>query len=142
MNGHGGNRYAITQAIREIREEMGIIVYFVNVWPGAGFGSETTTILEQEDGGHSCEMETSLALYLGQRVLMEKAEMWKQPKSWTEFDTKYRGKVMMAKNFDERTEIGSLGNPTKATSEKGKYMIETVIREISDFIEDLKMEEH
>jgi creatinine amidohydrolase/Fe(II)-dependent formamide hydrolase-like protein len=81
MNGHSGNRYAITQAIREIREELDEIVYFVNVWPGAGFGSETTTILKQEDGSHSCEMETSLALYLGQRVLMDKAEKWKPPKS-------------------------------------------------------------
>ena len=139
MNGHGGNSNAIAQALREIREETGKIVYSLMVFPGEiGFGSESVKVLEQEGGGHACEMETSVALYLGQRVLTDKAERWKPPKAWTEFDTKYREKVTTARDFHERTEIGSLGDPTIATEEKGRQMVEAVVEEISAFIEDLK----
>ncbi|GAH91702.1 unnamed protein product, partial [marine sediment metagenome] len=81
-----------------------------------------------------------VSLYLGQRVLMEKAEDWRPPRTWTEFDTKYSRKVTTAMNWDERTEIGSIGKPTLATREKGEKMVKAVIEEISAFIEDLKLE--
>lgn len=137
MNGHGGNTNAIAQALREVREETGVIVYSVMVFPGK-FGAESTKILEQKTGGHACEEETSIGLYLGQRVLMERAEDWKPPKTWTEFNAKYRQKVEMAMNWNELTDIGSIGEPTLATSEKGKRMVEVVVEDMSSFIEDLK----
>lgn len=139
MNGHGGNTNAIAQALREVREETGKIVYSLMVFPGErGFGSESVKIMEQEGGGHACEEETSIALYLGQRVLMDRAEDWKPPKTWTEFDTKYRRKVTTAMDWHELTEIGSIGEPTLSTEEKGRQMVEAVVEEISAFIEDLK----
>ena len=138
MNGHGGNTNAIAQALREIRDETGVIVYSLMVFPGA-FGAESLKIIEQDSGGHACELETSVSLYLGQRVLMEKAEDWKPPRNWTEFDTKYRRKVTTARNWDELTEIGSIGEPTLATREKGEKMVNAVVDEISTFIEDLKL---
>lgn len=140
LNGHGGNTNAISQALREIREETGQVVYSVLAFPmEGGFGSESLKIIEQEGGGHACELETSIALYLGQRVLPEKAQKWSQPRAWTDFDVKYRGKVSTARNFHETTEIGSLGDPTKATEEKGRQMVEALVDDISAFIEDLKM---
>lgn len=139
MNGHGGNTNAVSQAIREIRDETGEIVYSLMVFPmEKGFGSESLKIIKQEGGGHACEMETSVALYLGERVLPGKAEKWKQPSSWTDFDIKYRGKVTTARDFHETTEIGSLGDPTMATKEKGRQIVEALVDEISEFIEDLK----
>lgn len=137
MNGHGGNTNAIAQALREVREETGVVVYSLMVFPDK-FGAESLKVLEQERGGHACEEETSIALYLGQRVLMERAEDWKPPRTWTEFDTKYRRKVATAMNWDELTEIGSIGEPTLATREKGERMVEAVVEEIATFIEDLK----
>ena len=41
-------------------------------------------------------------------------------------------------NFDEVTEIGSLGDPTIATKEKGKAMVDALVEDISEFINDLK----
>lgn len=141
MNGHGGNTGAISQALREIKEETGETVYSLMVFPGErGFGSDSVKILKQEGGGHACEMETSIALYLDQRVLQGEATKWKPPKAWTEFDRKYRGKVSWTRDFHESTETGNLGDPTIATKEKGKQMVEAVVDDISAFIEDLKME--
>jgi creatinine amidohydrolase len=138
MNGHGGNSNALAQALREIRDETGVIAYSLMVFPDE-FGAESLSVLEQDSGGHACEEETSVSLYLGQRVLMDRAEDWKPPKNWTEFDTKYRRKVATARNWDELTEIGSLGKPTLASREKGEKMVEAVVEEISAFIEDLKL---
>ncbi len=99
---------------------------------------ESLSDLKQEGGGHACELETSIALHLGQRVLLEEAVKWEPPESWTDFDRRYRGKVAWTRDFHETTETGSLGDPTIATEEKGRRMVEAVVDEISAFIEDLK----
>lgn len=139
LNGHGGNTNAIAQAVRELREETGIIIYSIMVFPmEKGFGSRSLKVLEQKDGGHACEMETSIALYLGQRVLMERAERMKRPRELTEFDERYMNKVTMAINFDEITVDGNLGDATLSTKEKGRIMVDAVVEEISRFIEELK----
>jgi len=139
FNGHGGNTNAIAQALREIREETGCIIYSIMVFPTEkGFGSGSLGILKQEGGGHACEMETSVGLFLGQRILLDKAEKWRPPKDASEFYSKYQGRVTISRNFDEITESGSLGDPTIATKEKGEKLVESVVDEISKFIEDLK----
>lgn len=139
LNGHGGNTSPINEALREIRSETGKKVYNIMVFPTeTGFASESLKVLEQEGGGHACEMETSIGLYLGQRIKMGEAEKWRPPEGQTEFDRKYARKVETARNFDERTPMGSLGDPTIATKEKGEAMVRALVEEISEFIEDLK----
>lgn len=137
MNAHGGNTNPIAQALREIQDETGKRVYSVMVYPSPdGFGAEGTRVIEQEGGGHACELETSVGLYLGHRILMDRAEKW-TPKH-TSIDPKYRRKVAAAYMFDEVTSIGSLGDPTLATKEKGKILVESVVKDLAEFIEDLK----
>jgi len=144
MNGHGGNKDLVFEAIRRVREDTGKIVYAINI---GGFGSEVKKkVLEQKTGGHACESETSTALYLGARMLMDKAEKWKFPKNWTDFDKKYFEPrsmvwitpVVKTQYFHEITETGSLGDPTITTKEKGKQMVDAIVQEISLFINDLK----
>jgi creatinine amidohydrolase len=137
MNAHGGNTNPIKQALKEIQDETGKRVYSVMVYPSRdGFGAEGTKVIEQEGGGHACELETSVGLYLGHRILMDKAEKWTP--GHTSIDPKYKGKVAAAYMFDERTSIGSLGDPTLATTEKGKILVESVVKDLAEFIEDLK----
>ena len=137
MNAHGGNTNAISEALHRIREETGKRVYSVMVFPGArGFGSEAVKVIEQKGGGHACELETSVGMALGQRLLMDKAEDWKP--EYSSIDPKYRNKVAAAYSFDEVTSIGSLGDPTKATKEKGKVLVDAVVDELAEFIEYLK----
>jgi creatinine amidohydrolase len=137
MNAHGGNTNPIAQALKEIQDETGKRVYSVMVYPMPdGFGAEGTRVIEQEGGGHACELETSVGLYLSHRVLMDKAEKWTP--EHTSIDPKYRGKVAAAYMFDERTSIGSLGDPTLATKEKGKILVDSVVKDLAEFIEDLK----
>jgi len=137
MNAHGGNTNPIREALHRIQRDTGKRVYSVMVFPGVGgFGSEAVKVIEQKSGGHACEMETSVGLALGQRLLMDKAEDWKP--EHTSIDPKYRGRVAAAYSFDEVTSIGSLGEPTKATMEKGKVLVKAVVDDLAEFIEHLK----
>lgn len=139
FNGHGGNTNPITEALRRIRDDTGVKVYSLMVFPGEkGFGGKSLTVIKQESGGHACEMETSISLYIGERVLMEKAEKWRPPTKTPKIERDYRGKVSTANDFDEITEIGSLGDPQAATVEKGKILVDAVVEDISKYIEDLK----
>lgn len=137
MNAHGGNTDPIKQALKEIQDETGKRVYGVMVYPSPdGFGAEGTRVIEQEGGGHACELETSVGLYLGHRILMDRAEKWTP--EHTTIDPRYRRRVAAAYMFDEVTSIGSLGDPTLATREKGEVLVESVVKDLAEFIEDLK----
>lgn len=137
MNAHGGNTNSIREALHRIQQDTGKRVYSVMVFPGAsGFGSEAVKVIEQKGGGHACEMETSIGMALGQRLLMDKAEDWKP--EYSSIDPKYRGKVAADYSFDEVTSIGSLGDPTKATKKKGKALVDAVVDDLAEFVEYLK----
>ena len=139
MNGHGGNTAWISQAQAEIFYETGVRIYSLMIFNSSrGFGSEALNIIEQDGGGHACEMETSFSASLGQRVDDKAMEDWTEPKSWSKFTRKYKDKVSTTRMFDEVTEIGNLGDPSKYTLEKGKKMVDTVVEDISSFIYDLK----
>ena len=92
MNAHGGNTAPIAQALKEIEMETGVRVYSVMVYPSPqGFGAEGTKVIEQEGGGHACELETSVGMELGHRLLFDKAEKWGP--EHTIINPKYKGKV-------------------------------------------------
>jgi creatinine amidohydrolase len=140
-NGHGGNRNPIAQALREIRTETGKIVYNTGALKSPNpFGSEAKAKYIETPGGHADEAETSVALYLGQRVLFEKGRKGELPPGTTDFFKKYvdSKKVVTAKDFTDDTVSGSHGDPTYATKEKGKGVVEALISELVTFIEDLK----
>src|SRR4029450_6898545 len=69
VNGHGGNVAALTVAVNPYFETTGQRVFLVQWWDLAA------DALAEVEGPmiHAEEAETSLALALGQRVLMEKA---------------------------------------------------------------------
>jgi creatinine amidohydrolase len=139
FNGHGGNTNPIAEALRQIRDDTGVKAYSLMVFPGEkGFGAKSLSVIKQESGGHACEMETSISLYLGERVLIDKAEKWKPPTKTPKLDRDWRGKINAAYYFDEITEIGSLGDPQAASAEKGRVLVDAVVEEISKFIEELK----
>ncbi len=139
INGHGGNIYAVNEAIRQIKQETGKTVYNIPAWcADAGFGKSVVHVIKQEGGGHACEEETSTSLYLGQRVLMEKAVKWSPPEGRSDFVKKYAGSYSTARMMNEVSEMGNTGDPTIATVEKGKILVDTLVDEVAEFIIELK----
>ncbi|MHA1397585.1 MAG: creatininase family protein, partial [Candidatus Heimdallarchaeaceae archaeon] len=89
--------------------------------------------LEQEGGTHADEEETSMMLY----ITPEKVDMSKAVK---DFDTRpgRRGLTRNPEGEGIYSHSGIWGNPTLATQEKGKNIIESIIAELKEQIEQLK----
>jgi len=139
INGHGGNTATLSLAIRKIRDEIGLKVVLLNPWELAS--DKIQEILETKIWGHACEFETSVALVaIPDKVRTNKIKKpnIKVPKTpytaiWE------RTHVISPWNTDDFTDTGSIGDPTKATKEKGeklfKVMLERSLEFIKSFIE-------
>jgi len=139
MNAHGGNTNAIAETLRQMKQETGVTIYSTMVFPGS-WAREVVQQTITTPGGHADEMETSVGLYLGQRVLMNQAEKGVPPPSSSTLRQKYAGKFTTVSDFHERTMSGSMGDPTLGSEEKGRKIMEAGIAEIVNFIEELKKE--
>lgn len=87
---------------------------------------EYSDILEEQSTiRHACEAETSVALYLyPDKVRMNKIEEKDIP--WLEFKPYlFHDKIMPPEGY-----AGCLGSPSKATKEKGKSIVERMIKEM------------
>ena len=138
VNGHGGNETAISNAMHDMHGNIEAKVYHVN-W----YSLATDKIREvvTPPAYHACDMETSTAWYLGQRVLEDKRvdepgkvlvpgfvipDMFAPPP-----------KASVSYNFKEITESGVVGYSTKATKEKGKLIVDIVLERLVKFIKEI-----
>ena len=140
VNGHGGNIAALTVAVNHYLETTGRRVFLVQWWDLAA------DVLASVEGPmiHAEEAETSLALALGQRVLMEEATRDAYDRGqavkdaglpWTSFG-KYAmahrgpGVIVPMDMLRDITESGVVGDATKATRETGEKVLEVLIPRI------------
>jgi creatinine amidohydrolase/Fe(II)-dependent formamide hydrolase-like protein len=90
---------------------------------------------------HACDMETSVAWYLGQRVLEDK-RVDEPGKSlvpgFISPDMSATGpRASVSYNFKEITNSGVVGYSTQATKEKGKQIADTVLENLVRFIREI-----
>jgi len=134
LNGHGGNRQILEATCIALGTE-GIEVGTVCYWDLAA--SEIAQIVEGERKyvGHADEIETSLMLHLRpESVAKEKAikDLERPPKRLPA-----RGNVYFWPVFDPGT-TGVAGDPTLATAEKGKAILEVVTKNLVAFLRDFR----
>ena len=134
MNGHGGNTAVLQAALRELFPNTPAFIA-LNEWYAACADVEEE-VMETEERGHACEMETSAMLYLcPEGVDMKAAE----PTAGRKAIFSRRGVLFFVNPWHLYTRNSGLGDPTKATAEKGRRMIEaavdrtaTALKELSD----------
>ena len=140
VNGHGGNIAALTVAVNHYFETTGRRVFLVQWWDLAA------DVLAGIEGPmiHAEEAETSLALALGQRVLMEKAprDAWDRGEAvrqaglpWTSFGQygmRHAGpKVVVPMDMlRDITPSGVVGDASKARVETGEKIVSALIPRI------------
>ncbi|MEX0975311.1 MAG: creatininase family protein [Bacillota bacterium] len=131
VNGHGGNRPALTIAMNRLRHELGV---------RAAVASPTTVaadiIKERVSSpitGHACESEMSQVLYLYPQAM--KKERAEKGKIREEIQASY-GKLAVEEGrfWEELTENGALGDATLATAELGKEVIEVALDRLTEFL--------
>lgn len=140
VNGHGGNIAALTVAVNSYFEHTGRRVFLAQWWDLAA------DALAEIEGPmiHAEEAETSLALALGQRVLMEKAsrDAWDRGQAvkdaglqWTslgQYGMRHSGpKVVVPMDMlRDISASGVVGDATRASVETGERIVEVLIPRI------------
>jgi len=138
INGHGGNRTAISNAIHMLTGKTKAKVFSIDWW--SSIMDKIPEIFTQPVF-HACDMETSVAWALGQRLLEDKRvdEPGKSP---------YPGYVMpnmlappphvsTGTSMKDFTDSGVVGYSTKATKEKGMKAVDLVVQRITGFVKSL-----
>ena len=132
VNGHGSNVPFLDVAARNITNKTDAICAMVSWW------SLIPKALLQElresefPGGmaHGCELETSVLLYLrGDLVQFEKAkrDINFQATEFFYWDLAAPSPVFFQEWFSRYSKTGTVGDPTKATKEKGEKFVKAVV---------------
>ena len=127
--GHLGNAPAVKDASRILYKELGMKVFTFS-YNGM---EKAYNILETPRAHHhymhACEIETSLLMYLSpENVDLTKAVV-NYPKFPAEFD-------FTPSPWSSVTKTAVLGDPTKASAEKGKALVEASIEYISSILNE------
>jgi len=143
VNGHGSNVPFLDIAARNITNRTAAICAMVPWW--SLIPKELFAELRESDypGGmaHGCELETSVLLYLrGDLVQMDNAQS-DFPSQRSEFffwDLQAPSPVFFQEFFSRYSHSGTLGDPTKASAEKGRRFVEAVVERLIRLIRELR----
>jgi creatinine amidohydrolase len=131
LNGHGGNDFK--QIIRELGARFPKMFICCCNW----YQSFSNSDFFENDGGHADEMETSVMQFLSPELVLPLDE------AGNGIGKKFRIKALNEKwawaerKWSKVTTDTGIGNPQRATSEKGGKCFYEVIRKISDLMFDL-----
>ena len=122
VNGHDGNIPAIESAAREVKvkhPDMGLAV--LDAWWVTAGNLLPKDTFEVWDGlGHGGEGETSIAL----AMFPDLCDLDRAEGMIPDMDPN----IKLIWNFEELTDFGASGDPTKATAEKGRKMKQVLVR--------------
>lgn len=151
VNGHGGNAAALTVAVNHYLETTGRRVFLVQWWELAA------DVLADVEGPliHAEEAETSLAIAVGQRVVMEHASEGAYDRGaavraaglpWTslgQYGMRHSGpKVVVPMDMlRDITESGVVGDASRATGELGERIVAAVVPRIVQVARDMSGKE-
>lgn len=136
LNGHGDNAPTLSYAAQMINRDAHI---FVCVDTGETSDVDLYDLIETPNDIHAGEIETSTTL----AIRPEMVQMDKAKDSTLSFGSKYldydsdRG-VSWYVRTSKISDNGVLGDPTKATVEKGEKMWDLMVRHLVKFVESVK----
>jgi creatinine amidohydrolase len=147
VNGHGGNVAALTVAVNAYFEQTGRRVFLLQWWELAA------DVVSQIEGQviHAEEAETSVAMALGQRVMMERATRDATDRGqavkdaglpWTglaKYGLTHKGPgvVVPMDMLRDITPSGVVGDATRASIETGQRIVDAVIPRIVQVVRDM-----
>jgi creatinine amidohydrolase/Fe(II)-dependent formamide hydrolase-like protein len=136
INAHGGNAAALHFAAQMINRDAHI---FTCVDSGETSDTDVEAMAETPNDVHAGEIETSTSLAVRPALVrLDKAR-----KSVPRFSSRYldfssKRSVDWYARTAKLSASGVMGDPTKATREKGERMWEVMIRHLVEFVEQLK----
>ena len=139
INNHGQNPEAIKLAARRISDQYDVNVVTTNSWSMAG--RTMKEIRKSEPGGalHGGEYETSLMLYLSDLVDMDKTTQQDVMRHHSDFyrgDMFGPGRSVLSTWYVQESSTGIYGDPTVATRETGRLLMEGIVGEYVKLIRE------
>lgn len=146
VNGHGSNSPFVDIIARLAVVEAGALAAAVNYWNAPGVHEAAERLRESDKIGgmnHACEFETSMYLALRPDLVdMSKAvrELAHAPTKnyWTDL-VGGDGPLMMMEQWSALSESGVMGDPTKATAEKGRALLDAAAAGVVELIDELRV---
>jgi creatinine amidohydrolase len=146
VNGHGSNRAFLEIAAREVCNRSDAFGALVSWWSLIPAQLLNEVLVSEKPGGvsHACEMETSALLYLRPDLVdMSKAErdLGFQSSKYMWRDLRMTSPVVFNEQWSRFSRTGVQGDPTLATAEKGRILVDAVVEHLAGLLRDLKARE-
>ena len=136
VNGHGGNSPALHFAAQKINRDAHI---FTCVDSGESSDAEVDAMAETPNDVHAGEIETSTTLALRPEVVRLRRVARSVPRFSSEYlEFSSRKGVGWYVRTARLSRHGVMGDPTKASAEKGRRMWAAIVRNLVELVEDLK----
>jgi len=131
FNGHGGNDFK--SLIRELQPKFPeVFIAQLNWFDAAPLGEYF-----EEGGDHANEMETSVIMHIAPHLVLPLSEAGEGKAKKPRFKARQEGWVWFPREWTKVTEDTGIGNPKKASAEKGARYIEYITDKIADFFVEL-----
>ncbi|HZZ64533.1 MAG TPA: creatininase family protein, partial [Candidatus Baltobacteraceae bacterium] len=145
VNGHGSNTPFVDIIARLTVVNTGILAAGVNYWAAPGVREVAESLRESETIGgmnHACEFETSLYLALAPELVdmtQARHELSHRPSKnyWTDL-VGGDGPLAMMEPWSALSESGVMGDPTRATAQKGRRLLEAAAEGIVELVDELR----
>ncbi|MGB8520480.1 MAG: creatininase family protein [Candidatus Tumulicola sp.] len=145
VNGHGSNTPFIDIIARLAVVETGVLAAAVNYWAAPGVREVAESLRESDRIGgmnHACEFETSLYLALAPELVdMSQAvrELSHRPSKnyWGDL-IGGDGPLVMMEHWSAISDTGVMGDPTKATPEKGRALFDAAAAGIVELVDEMR----
>lgn len=130
FNFHGGNSFR--QMIREVQANTPLFVCAVD-----GHAAVPMDQYFDEAGDHANEMETSLVMHLRPELVLPLSEAGSGAARQFRIAAFREGWAWAPRQWTQVTKDTGVGDPSKATAEKGDKYFRAVAKKIADFLVDL-----
>jgi creatinine amidohydrolase len=130
VNGHGGNDFR--QMIRELQPRTRVFLSSVNWWSCV----DVKQFIE-EAGDHAGEAETAAMMHLVPDLVRPLSEAGSGAARPSRLRAIREGWAWAPRRWTQVTADTGIGNPSKATPEKGQAYVEAAVERIADFLVEL-----
>ena len=130
LNGHGGNDFR--QMIRELQPATRVFLTTINWWSCVDVGQ-----FIEELGDHAGEAETAAMLHLAPNLVRPLSDAGPGRARASRLRGVREGWAWAPRRWTQVTADTGIGNPAKATAEKGARYVEAAVNRIAGFLEEL-----
>lgn len=131
LNGHGGNDFA--PLVRQLQCDLDVYLFVCHWWKVAS--DKYNEIFESPDD-HAGEFETSVALALYPE-LVELSNAQRAMARPFRFQALEKGWVQTSRRFKNLNDHCAVGDPSRATAEKGNKYLAVTCQRIAEFLSEL-----